>query len=275
MIHKMHPLECNYGMGSTEYYLARLDEKWAESPKLREYLDLSLATTIAYGNMGWLGTVFSQSDTFNPEALGRSYYMMQQLQQQYAFVRPKRIEYADAGGVLLTPSQAHASGAIAASRLHVEYENGTHVYVNRGKEGVWTVKNHQGAAVDLPVSGWLAYNAASGFEEVSANASGRRIDYVKAPEYEYLDGRGQWTERGGLGATRSVARRERGGGVIELIDIYGNDRIAFAAEADGRLASYDPEGKPLGKVPLKSSRAGQYEFKPVPNGRMYLFAVAE
>src|ERR1019366_2751724 len=108
------------------------------SAKRREYLDLSLATTIAYSNMGWLATEF-EDRPFHWEAMARSYYMMQQLQQQYAFVQPARIEYADAGGAMLTASQAHSTGAIAASRLHVEYENGTHVYVNRGAQGDWTV----------------------------------------------------------------------------------------------------------------------------------------
>ena len=271
LLHKLHPLECDYGMGSTEYYLARLDEKWAESPKLREFLDLSLATTIAYGNMGWLGTVFSQKDSFNPEALARSYYMMQQAQQQYAFVRPKAIEYAGRDGRMLKASQAHATGAIADSRLHVEYENGTHVFVNRGTQGTWNVKDGAGNPVELPVSGWLVFNARTGFHEISANVSGRRIDHVKAAEYEFLDGRGQWTERGTVGAAGSVARRDLASGVAELIDIYGNDRIAFSAEAAGTLMAYDPDGKSLGKVDLKSSRSGWYEFKPVSNGRTYVF----
>jgi hypothetical protein len=204
--------------------------------------------------------------------MARSYYMMQQLQQQYAFVRPKTIEYAAADGRMVSASAAHTTGAIAGARLHVEYENGTHVWVNRGSEGTWTVKDGAGKAVELPVSGWLAYNA--GLYEMSANAGGRRIDYVKAPEYEFLDGRGQWTESGGLGASGSIVRRERGGGVIELIDIYGNGRIAFAAGA-GVLKAYDPESKPLGEVESTSPRSGWREFKPVAGARSYVFAPAE
>ncbi len=204
--------------------------------------------------------------------MARSYYMMQQLQQQYAFIRPKKITYAARDGRWLTPSAAHATGAIQDSRLHVEYENGTHVYVNRSAEGTWVVQDHAGGSVELPVSGWLAYNAGNGFYELSANVGGRRIDHVLAPEYEFLDGRGKWTELGSLGAAGSVARRERGGGVIELIDIYGNDRIAFRAPAAGSLVAYDWEGKSLGKVELKSLRQGWHEFRPVAGGRPYVFA---
>ena len=57
-----------------------------------------------------------------------------------------------------------------------------------------------GRTVELPVNGWLAYNASRGFYEFSAINGGRRIDYVKAPDYEFLDGRGAWTELGSLGA---------------------------------------------------------------------------
>ncbi|MCP5111119.1 MAG: hypothetical protein GY953_09810 [bacterium] len=275
MLMKIHPLECDYGMGYTSYYLRQMDPKWKESPKKREYVDLFLATTIGYGNMGWLVKDWELDTEFGVEAMARSYYMMQQLQQQYAFTPPKKIEYADSGGKFLSASQAHATGAIADSRLHVEYANGTHVYVNRAKEGVWTVRDHAGALVELPVAGWLAFHPENGFYEVSAIVSGRRIDYAKAPEYEFLDGRGAWIERGGLGAAGSVARRDRAGGVVELIDIYGNERIAFRSASPGELLAYDWEGKSLGKVELSSPRDGWHEFRPVDGGRMYLFAATQ
>ncbi|MCW5980757.1 MAG: hypothetical protein KIT09_21935 [Bryobacteraceae bacterium] len=269
MLMKIHPLEANYGMGYTFYYLSRLDPKWRESPNKRDYLDLFLATTIGYGNMGWLAADWGLDNDFGVEAMARSYYMMQQLQQQYAFVRPKKIEYADRNGRMLLPSQAHATGAIADSRLHVEYENGTHVYVNRSPKGTWRVTDRK---VELPPSGWLVINTDGGFHELSGNVNGRRIDWVKASAYEFLDGRGQWTEHGSLGAAGSVARRARGGGVVELIDMYGNNRIAFETPGEGRLMAYDWEGKALGEVELRSPRSGWREFTPLPGGRTYLFA---
>ncbi len=270
-LNKIHPLQCDYGMGYTHYYLDKIDPDWRKSPKRREYVDLFLDTTIAYGNMGWLVNEFHDFQPFGTEALARSYYMMQQLQQQYAFARPSRIEYADAQGNFLTPSQAHATGAIAASRLHVVYENGTEVYVNRGSSGAWTVKDHRGHPVELPVSGWLVFHPGNGFYELSANVGGRRIDHVQATEFEFLDGRGQWTEHGSLGAAGSVALRQRGPGGLELIDIYGNDRIAFQAKGPGILMAYDPDGNSLGKVELRSPASGWVEFTPLPKGRRYVF----
>jgi hypothetical protein len=273
MLHKIHPLECDYGMGYTYYYLEQMDKDWERSANRREYVDLFLATTIGYGNMGWLVTDWGLDDSFGIETMVRSYYLMQQLQQQYAFVRPRTIQYAAEDGRMLTVSQAHATGAIADSRLHVVYENGTEVFVNRGAKGVWSVKDHKGQSIELPPSGWLVFNAASGFHEISANVGGRRIDHVSAPEYEFLDGRGQWTQRGSLGVTGSAVVRRKGG-ALEIIDLYGNGRLAFAASGHGRLLAFDAEDKPLGEVNLISPSAGWNEFKAVPAGRKYVFAPA-
>jgi len=277
---KIHPLEADVGVGDTYYYRTPIDEKCAKSPKSaecgdavsRDHIDLFLATTIGYGNVGMLVTDFGLTTPFGIETLTRSYYMMQQLQQQYAYVSPKRIEYADLKGRMLTASQAQATGAIADSRLHVVYENGTEVYVNRSASGAWKVKDPKGKEIELPVSGWLVFNPANNFYEISANVQARRIDYVTSPEFEFLDGRGQWTEAGGLGSTGSVALRHKAGGAIELIDLYGNDRIMFQAPHDGILMAYDPQDKSLGKVEVGSPRAGWYEFKPVSGGRRYVFA---
>ncbi|MCC6589329.1 MAG: hypothetical protein IT168_21705 [Bryobacterales bacterium] len=274
MLHKIHPLEASYGMGYTFYYLEQIDKKWRDSPKRRDYVDLFLSTSIAYGNMGWLVNEFDQSTEFGVEAMTRSYYMMQQLQQQYAFVRPRKIEFAspDVPGKWYTASEAHANRAIEDSRLHVSYENGTEVYVNRGQSGNWTVKDHRGQSVDLPASGWLVYNPSNGFYELSANIAGRRIDHVASTGYEFLDGRGQWTEYGNLGATGSVVMRQKGTGVSELIDLYGNNRIGFKAPAGGTLTAYDPDGDNLGKVPTQSPNPGWQQFQPVPKGRTYVYA---
>ncbi|HWQ54104.1 MAG TPA: hypothetical protein VN442_10495 [Bryobacteraceae bacterium] len=112
---QIHPLQTDYGMGDTSFYLHKIDPGWKTSQRRREYVDRLIAATIAYGNLGWLIREF-EDEPFHTEAMARSYYMMQQLQQQYAFVRPAKIEYADRNGAMLTPSASHASGAIAGSR---------------------------------------------------------------------------------------------------------------------------------------------------------------
>jgi hypothetical protein len=268
---KLVPLEAGYGMGYTFYYLEQIDKEWTKSPRRREYVDLFLATSIAYGNMGWLVREFGE-DEFGIETLARSYYMMQQAQQQYAFQRPKTIEYAGADGRMMTASAAHATGAIAEGRLHVVYENATEVYVNRNPTKTWMVKDENGADVELPVSGWLVFNRAAKFRELSALVGGRRIDYALAPEYEFLDGRGTWTEHGSLASSGSVVLRRRGEDVMEMIDLYGNRRVAFQAVRDGVLTAYDADGRSLGTVEAVSTKPGWREFKPVEKGRKYVYA---
>jgi hypothetical protein len=272
MLRKIHPLECDYGMGPIGLYVGHMDEKWTESPQRSQYLDLFLATTIAYGNMGWLVTEINPSEPFAVEAMARSYYLMQQLQQQYAFCPPQRIEYADNRGKWYQPSQAFSTGVMADSRLHVVYQNGTEVYVNRSPREAWTVTGQDGRAVVLPVSGWLVFNAANHFYEISAPVNNHRIDYVDASGYKFLDGRGQWIEYGDLGAAGGVVLRHQPGGLLELIDIYGNNQIAFRAPAKGVLMGYTPEGKSLGEVKLVSPQAEWKEFKPLSGGRRYVFA---
>jgi hypothetical protein len=272
-LHQVHPLESDYGMGPAFFYFGRdFDPEWRTSPRRRDYLDLFLATTIAYGNMGWLVEDFDTATPFGVEALVRSYYLMQQLQQQYAFVRPTTIEYAGPGGRFFSPGEAHANGALELSRLHVVYENGTQVYVNRGKDGAWAVKDHQARTVELPPSGWLVFNSSNGFYELSAAVSGRRIDHVVASAYEFLDGRGQWIERGGLGAQGAVVLRRKSADVLELIDLYGNDRIRFAAAPGGTLMAYDADGGSLGRAESTAPRTGWVEFKPIPAARSYVYA---
>lgn len=271
MLHKIHPLECDYGMGYTSHYLNQLDPEWKTSPKKRDYVDLFLATTIAYGNMGWLVTEYDISTPFGLEAMLRSYYMMQQLQQQYAFVPPKTIEYATPSGTFLSAAAAHATGAIHAARLHVVYANGTEVFVNRAPSGAWTVRDHQARPVELPPSGWLVFNPRNRFYEFSATQGGRRIDYVSSSGYEYLDGRGEWTRHGSLAASGAVVLRHKAPGLLELIDLYGNASLAFAAPPGGTLLAYSPEGEPLGKTEF-SSNEGWIEFTPVPGARSYLYS---
>jgi hypothetical protein len=102
---------------------------------------------------------------------------------------------------------------------------------------------------------------------------GRRIDHVSAPAYEFLDGRGQWTERGKVASSGSVVMRQKAGGVLEIIDLYGNARIGFAG-GDGVLLAYDAEQKPLGRIEITSPRDGWREFNTMAAGRTYIFAPA-
>ena len=264
---QIHPLQCDYGMGDTGYYLQKIDPEWQKSPKRRDYVDLFLATTIAYGNMGWLVNDFPD-EPFHSEAMARSYYMMQQLQQQYAFVTPSRIEYADRQGKFLSSSQALSSGVLEDSRLHVVYSNGTEVFVNRAASGDWAVLDNHGAAVNLPAAGWLVFNSSTGFYEISANQQDHRIDYVSSRGFQFLDGRGRWTRQGNLAASGSVVLRRRENDMFELIDIYGNQKLAVRSPGKLSVTAYDSDGKSMGNV-VATTSGGWQEIRTVSAARSY------
>ncbi len=267
---KIHPLECDIGMPWTGGFFKK--PGWNAPERIDHSIDRFIATTIAYGHIGWL-----VEEAHGIERTCRSYYMLQQLQQRYAMQRPELIEYADEGGTFLTVSQALATDAIRLSRLHVRYENGLEAYVNGDREREWTVTT-PGGAVTLPPAGWYAWQgkakgrdrAALGFEEGSVLADGRRVDFVRSPAYDYLDARGQWTERAGIAAKGGVAVK-KDGTQREMIDIHGNDEIGFAAAGPGTLEAFNEAGESLGEVPTRASR-GFLFFQCVEGARRYGFS---
>ena len=121
----------------------------------------------------------------------------------------------------------------------------------------------------------MAVNPSAGFYEISANRNGRRIDYVISKDYEFLDGRGEWTENGNLAATGSVAMRRKAGGMLELIDLVGNERIAFSTQRSGVLVAYDSDDRQLSRIELTPLRSNWYIFKPVSGGRRYVYTPGE
>lgn len=258
---KIHPLECDIGMPWTGGFHKEPD--WSAPEKIDRSIDHFIAATIAYGHIGWL-----VEESHGIERTCRSYYMLQQLQKRYALRRPARIEYADASGEFVSASKAIAAGAMRDSRLHVLYENGLHVYVN-GSGSDWTVDGHV-----LPPWGWSARDESGEFAEFSALLDGRRVDYVRSPEYEYLDGRGSATVLHGLGARGGIAvRREKGH--VEIIDIHGNSEIGFRADSPGDCTAYDAQGRRLGNVELRWAQDGMVWLVTVPDARRYVFVPGE
>ncbi len=262
---KIHPLELDIGMPWTSSFFR--EPGWDKPERLEQSIDHFIAATIAYGHIGWL-----VEEGYGIERTCRSYYMLQQLQKRYALQAPVKIEYADAEGRFVSPSRAIATGIINDSRLHVVYENGLEVFVN-GSGSTWTVRLPTGAGIDLPTWGWWALHPSTDFEEFSALVNGRRVDYVKSPEYEYLDGRGAPTTFGGLAAKGSIAVR-RSPKSVEVIDIYGNDEIGLAGVFPCRCTAFDEEDKPLGNVEVRRTQDGLVWFKTMKAARKYVLTPA-
>lgn len=238
---KMHPLECDMGVPWMGGFFK--ESGWDKPENIDASVDHFIAATIAYGHIGYLVEEVQRIDR-----ACRSYYMLQQLQKRYATQPPAKIEYADADGKLMSVSQAIARDVMKLSRLHVVYQNGLELYVN-GSPDVWTVNDRQGKPIQLPTWGWCAWDRKGELFEYSASVDGHRVDYVKSPDYEYLDGRGVVTTIGGISAKGSVAVRRRNGG-IEVIDIYGNEEIGIETDYE-KCTTYDAENKSLGEARLR------------------------
>jgi len=257
-LYQIHTKECDIGMPWTGGFLK--SPGWNSPERIDASIDHFIAATMAYGHLGWL-----VEEGHGIERTCRSYYMLQQLQSRYGLRRPKKIEYADAQGKWLTASRAIATDVIKESRLHVLYENGLDLYVN-GSEGNWVVRGKV-----LPPWGWYAVHGKD-FEEYSALVDGRRIDWVKSPEYEFLDGRGVRTTHGGLSAKGSIAVR-RSKSSVEVIDIYGNDWIGVQVKGRGTCTAFDPDGKSLGPAEARFTSDGMAWIKPVKGARSYRITV--
>lgn len=257
---KIHPLECDIGMPWTGGFFK--SPGWDKPENIDRSIDQFIATTIAYGHIGWL-----VEELHGIQRTCRSYYMLQQLQKRYAMRRPVLIEYVHEKRGALSASQAITEGLMQDSALHVLYDGGLHVFVNPTGKDIRLDKR-----IVLPAWGWWAYQSGSeSFEEVSGlvEGVGHRIDYVESPEYAYLDGRGQPTEYSGLGATGAVAVR-RAKDKVEVTDIHGNDEIGVSVGWPSKCVAYDADGNSLGPVRVRASSTMAW-IRTVPNARRYVF----
>lgn len=59
---------------------------------------------------------------------------------------------------------------------------------------------------------------------------------------------------------------------MELIDSYGNEKIAFRGEGVGVLMAYDPQERALGAVEAAARSGGWKQFRPLPQSRRYVSA---
>ena len=199
---KLHPLQMDSGMGAPGMFF-----KGA-----KHNLDQFIATTLAYGHIGFLDwTTFAG-------AL-KIYYLLQPIQSCYTLIPVDKIEYED-GERFLSTSEALASGAHKKGRVHVVYGNGAEVYVNGDKEP-WQVASVAGQ-FELPTWGHLAFHRESGVLCYSAKAlrKGRdgketfedRVDFSQGPESLYMDSRGKEVDLGRFAGCGAVAlKKEKDG----------------------------------------------------------------
>ena len=170
-------------------------------PRLTKPLNYLLSAQIVNGNMGhlWCGdTSFLYSgnrllEKATPEQIRRvcrSYFMMLQLQELYAYSLPEEISY-QCGGELITATEMLRKNKRHEGKIHIRYDNELEVWVNRSPEARWTVEV-DGATMVLPPYGFAAFMPGK-LLEYSAEFNGRQVDYSKGPRYTYVDGNGSRT----------------------------------------------------------------------------------
>src|ERR1051326_8259573 len=142
--------------------------------------------------------------------------MLEQVQSRYGLKVPDRIAYWD-GRRLATVSEALVQELPRKRRqLFIEYPGGLELWLNDHPTENWRIpspiwykgrQNRPAASpnpippggdaeaaepqgIELPPSGWAAFSKKGELCSFSALKGTNRIDYLRSPEYIYLDGRG-------------------------------------------------------------------------------------
>ena len=136
------------------------------------------------------------------------YALMQGVQREYLTDTVAAIHYHN-GVEFLPTSRALAEDSQKSGRIRVRYSRGLTVHVNYNAEKSWSVES-SGRRYELPPFGWLiekpgailAYNALVG---------GKRVDFVKCPDYLYLNAGDGRASEGPLEVEGAVwLKRDRG-----------------------------------------------------------------
>ena len=209
---KMHPLECNFGMGTLAMFSPgktfeeiRRHRPHTPTEKDRdELIDLFLTATVAFGHAPFLvlDYCFSPPKAFGPAYHGptqidlekglpialKSYAMVQPIAARYTQSDAKRIAYFDADGKAVTSSAAIASGAVARNQVFVEYADGTCVVAN-GSQMERLKAKVNGRVCDLPPRAFKAWTKDGKVRvEISEGADGKRHYFSDCPEFTFRDG---------------------------------------------------------------------------------------
>lgn len=190
---KMHPLNMDAAMGAPEMFF-----------RGNPYdLDQFIATTIAYGHIGFF-------DWVNLDGMLKIYYMVQQIEKRYTLEPVRLIEY-ECGGKMVDTSQALAFGdKPCTERLHVVYENGTEIYMNSSDES-WIIKacNRE---FELPKWGYVAYSNDGLLAYSAIDLIGkRRVDCCMGTDQFYADSRGEFMSFGKIAVEGSgVLKKDYG-----------------------------------------------------------------
>lgn len=257
-LRKMHPLCCNFGMGSPSMFYGKETSSGETPADQQSRLDRFLAATLAFGHTGFL--VF---DAGFPNAI-QSYYAVQQVHARYAQQKVESIRYANPQGKLLDTSQAVATGIYRRNQIATRYNDGLEVYVNGHPTETWSLPQ-----AELPPNGWYAHDATDhSLTAFGAIVDGHRADYVDSPAYVYANGRGKLTRFPRATCDGQLIANWLSDGSVEVIPV---DCSVLGIELNGQAASVvalDEAAVPLGTATTRCSRGLVY-ITPVANAFSY------
>lgn len=184
---KIHPLSVSVSMCLARAYYAQKPLPQRIREIRSEWFARFHTAVMAFGHVGYLDEWGSASsdDRRRLEGAFKTYYTLAAIQPRYALVPVESISYFD-GEKLLSTSDAIRSDAYLRNQIHVTYENDLAFWGNLNLQGKgWSVELN-GEQYLLPPGGMLAYQPDE-LLQYMAIVDGQRVDYVRSPEYRYVD----------------------------------------------------------------------------------------
>jgi hypothetical protein len=237
---RIHPLECNFGIGSLNMFYGD------QIPKdITAAVDRFLAATVAFGHSGFFVRGRGSGSDIH------SYYMIQAIASRYTLAKAVNIRYADANGELYPTSKAILNGVFRRNQIAVDYDDGTFVAVNGSTNEDFIVEFNRGS-MTLPPNGFFA---ASGEVKVfSGVKSGHRADLSVAPDYVYVNGRGRFV------------RFAEGGCDGKLVRVFEQDGTEKLLLSDAKRIELPYAAKKITDIGYWQERSENVEFT-VEDGR--------
>ena len=197
-----------------------------------------VAASLAYGHMVMLGYWYVPP----PARFIHYYALMQGVQLEYLTDAARDIRYHN-GTALVSTSQALAEGSQQRGRVCVRYSRGLGVFVNYNAATSWAVASG-GRTYELPPYGWLIEKADT-ILAYSALIEGRRIDFVRCPEYFYLNTGGARVSEGPVEVAGAVwlKREDQSWRLLPCGDLGQWERFP-AVGLPARFSDYRATGAP-------------------------------
>jgi hypothetical protein len=197
-----------------------------------------VSASLAYGHMLILGYWYVPP----PARFVHYYALLQGVQSEYLTDTASDIRYHN-GTALLSTSQALIEGTQALGRVQVRYSRGLTVSVNCNATQPWVVESG-GRTYELPPYGWLIEKPNT-ILAYSALVQGKRVDFVRCPDYLYLNSGDARVSEGPLEAAGAVWLKREGSSwrLLPCGDLGRWERFP-APGLPARFSDYRPTGVP-------------------------------